>query len=146
VEIGSTTTREEWNEDGSHNHPMFGGGLVWFYRNLAGMKYDERLPGYKHIVFKPQPVPELQFVTYTRETIFGEAGIHWEQKDKALSMDITVPVGATATVYVPAISEKAVMESNKRAKLGEGIKFKALEGGYAVYEIVSGVYHFSVLQ
>ncbi|MEO8472717.1 MAG: family 78 glycoside hydrolase catalytic domain [Chryseolinea sp.] len=146
VEIGSTTTREEWNEDGSHNHPMFGGGLVWFYRNLAGMKYDERMPGYKHIVFKPQPVPDLQFVTYTRETIFGEAGIHWEQKDKALSMDITVPVGATATVYVPAISEKKVMESNKRAKLGEGIKFKALEGGYAVYEIVSGAYHFSVLK
>src|SRR5690606_1345269 len=58
VELGSTTTREHWSEKGSHNHPMFGGGLVWFYRNLAGMKADPDRPGYKHIIFKPQPVED----------------------------------------------------------------------------------------
>lgn len=40
LELGATTTRESWDEKGSHNHPMFGGGLVWFYRKLAGMNTD----------------------------------------------------------------------------------------------------------
>jgi alpha-L-rhamnosidase len=31
IELGSTTTRERWDTGGSHNHPMFGGGLVWFF-------------------------------------------------------------------------------------------------------------------
>jgi alpha-L-rhamnosidase len=59
LELGSTTTREQWSEEGSHNHPMFGGGLVWFYRKLAGMHADPDQPGYKHIVFRPQPVDQV---------------------------------------------------------------------------------------
>ena len=75
VELGSTTTRENWNENGSHNHPMFGGGLVWFYRNLAGMQTDPDEPGYRHIIFKPQPLEELEYVTYSNNTPYGEGGI-----------------------------------------------------------------------
>ncbi|MBK8500957.1 MAG: hypothetical protein IPL46_01460 [Saprospiraceae bacterium] len=53
IALGSTTTREQWGERSSYNHPMFGGGLVWFYRNLAGMQSDPTKPGYKHIIFRP---------------------------------------------------------------------------------------------
>ena len=42
---GATTTREHWNEDGSYNHPMFGAGIVWMYRKLAGMEVDPKNPG-----------------------------------------------------------------------------------------------------
>ena len=77
LELGSTTSRENWNEQGSHNHPMFGGGLTWFYRNLAGMKADPEDPGYRHIIFKPQPIDDLKYVTYTNKTPYGHAGITW---------------------------------------------------------------------
>ncbi|MCK5371935.1 MAG: hypothetical protein KAQ62_25415, partial [Cyclobacteriaceae bacterium] len=101
LELGSTTSREQWSEAGSHNHPMFGGGLVWLYRKLAGMKADPMQPGYRHIIFQPQFVDDLNFVTYSNITPYGEAGITWKQKDGKYTMDITVPVGSEATIYVP---------------------------------------------
>ncbi|WP_321997640.1 family 78 glycoside hydrolase catalytic domain [Draconibacterium orientale] len=99
--LGATTSWENWNTDGSHNHPMFGGGLVWLYRKLAGMHADEKNPGYRHIIFQPQPVEELEFAEYFNKTPYGKAGIKWQQKEGKLSVDVTVPVGCTATVILP---------------------------------------------
>ncbi|HZY81157.1 MAG TPA: family 78 glycoside hydrolase catalytic domain [Cyclobacteriaceae bacterium] len=110
IELGSTTTREQWNEKGSHNHPMFGGALVWFYRTLSGMQYDESQPGYKHIIFKPQPAGDMKFASYKRETIYGDASIRWEKKGDMLVVNVEVPVGSTATIYVPAKTKPAVFE------------------------------------
>lgn len=144
VELGSTTTRESWAEESSYNHPMFGGALVWFYRNLAGMQYDLSQPGYKHIIFKPQPAADLKFVTYDRETIYGKAGIRWEKNADTFTMRVTVPVGTTASVFVPATDEKLVKEGKKGASSSEGVTFKQMQGEYAVYEVVSGQYSFQV--
>jgi len=46
---GATTTWEDRDRAGSGNHPMFGGGLVWFYRRLAGMNADPERPSYRKI-------------------------------------------------------------------------------------------------
>ena len=89
IELGSTTSREKWDTTGSHNHPMFGGGLVWFYRNLAGMQADPWEPGYRHMIFKPQPVDELEYVTYSNRTPYGEGGITWKNSEGSFSMDVT---------------------------------------------------------
>ena len=51
VEQGAQTTWEQWNGEGSHNHPMFGGALVWLYRKICGVQTDEaeaRLQAYHH--------------------------------------------------------------------------------------------------
>jgi alpha-L-rhamnosidase len=144
IEIGSTTTREQWNEEGSHNHPMFGGALVWFYRNLSGMQFDENQPGYKHIIFKPQPVGDLKFASYKRETVYGDAAIRWEMNGGTFGVNIDVPVGSTASVYIPAKSEKDVKESKRAATSSTGVRFKEMKGEYAVFEVGSGKYSFQV--
>jgi alpha-L-rhamnosidase len=144
VEIGSTTTREQWDEKGSHNHPMFGGALVWFYRNLSGMRFDEAQPGYKQIIFKPQPAGDLKFASYRRETIYGESSIRWETNGDVFFVTVEVPVGSTASVYVPAKSEKDVMESKRKAGSSEGVRFKEMQGEYAVFDVKSGRYIFQV--
>jgi alpha-L-rhamnosidase len=141
---GATTTREQWDNSGSHNHPMFGGGLVWFYRKLAGMNADPEQPGYRHIIFRPQPAVDLTFVTYSNKTPFGRAGISWKNESDAFRMDITVPVGSTATVFVPAAEKQNITESGKPADRSEGIDFLRMESGYAVYRVVSGEYAFDV--
>jgi len=144
VEIGSTTTRENWGEKGSHNHPMFGGALIWFYRNLAGMKADPDKPGYNHIIFKPQPVEDLEYVTYNNDTPYGEAGITWRNQNGQFNMDVTVPVGSTATVYIPASDKSAIDESGKASENSQMVTFVKMDGEYAVYNIESGKYHFTV--
>ena len=119
VEQGSTTTWENWEGtggSGSHNHPMFGSGLSWFYRDLAGLR--PTAPGFKSFQIKPVTPEGLDWVEYTHNTTYGEIEIRWERKGDSFTLDCTVPVGTTATVYVPS------------------------KDGYEVHEVVSGKYSF----
>jgi alpha-L-rhamnosidase len=141
IEQGATTSWEQWSGEGSRNHPMFGGGIVWFYRVLAGMNTDPLQPGYRNIIFKPQPAGDVTFASYHNETVLGSAGIHWEKTSTDFKMNITVPVGATATVYVPAAKVDDVTEGGKKIS-DPAIRFARMDRGYAVYEVGSGLYSF----
>ena len=101
IEQGATTTWERWDGKDSRNHPMFGGGLTWFYNTLAGVNIDESQPGYKHVVIKPQLLKDLEQVTYSKMTPYGMLKVEISHKDFNGHMRVTVPVGATATVWVP---------------------------------------------
>jgi alpha-L-rhamnosidase len=146
IELGSTTTRENWNEEGSHNHPMFGGGLTWFYRNLAGMQADPWDPGYRHIIFKPQRVKELEYVSYHNNTPYGKGGITWRNEEGAFTMELNVPVSCWATVHVPATDLSRITEGDEAADQARGVSFKEMKNGYAVFEVESGTYQFRVSQ
>lgn len=144
LEQGATTSWEQWDGSGSRNHPMFGGGIVWFYRKLAGMNTDPDNPGYRNIIFRPQPAGDLNYVTYSNLTPYGEAGIHWEKEGNLFKMDIEVPVGSTATVYVPAASTSSVTESGSVLKKGnKNITYIGMEDNYALYRVNSGKYSFT---
>ncbi|MBN2482552.1 MAG: family 78 glycoside hydrolase catalytic domain [Bacteroidales bacterium] len=143
IEQGATTTWEQWSGRGSRNHPMFGGGLVWLYRKLAGMNADPEHPGYKHIIYKPQPVADVTYTSYTNLTPYGTAGIDWNLRKGKITVNVTVPVGCIATVYVPADEGADVRESGKRIRDdSENVTFVKIEDHYAVYDIESGTYHF----
>ncbi len=144
LELGATTTWEKWDTEGSHNHPMFGGGLVWYYRKLAGMDTDFNEPGYRHIIFRPQPAGDISFVKYHNNTSYGEAGIFWEKKNDKFSMEVTIPVGSRATVYVPAKQNQKVFESGKPASGSEFIKDAGETDGYKIFNVGSGNYLFEV--
>lgn len=141
LDQGATTTWEEWDKPGSGNHPMFGGGIVWFYRYLAGMNTDPDVPGYHNIIFKPQPAGNLTSCSYSNMTQYGQASIDWKKGNGRFNMNIVVPVGSHATVFVPASSQDKVTESGKKIT-GQDIAFKSSENGYMVYSVPSGKYSF----
>ena len=144
IEQGATTSWEQWDGSGSRNHPMFGGGLVWFYRKLAGMNTDPENPGYRNIIFRPQPAGDLTYASYSNLTPFGTAGISWEKKGNDFIMDVKVPVGSRATVYVPALSINQIRENGSTIKKkNKNITYARMEGNYAVFRINSGSYAFS---
>ena len=144
LELGGTTTWEKWDTGGSHNHPMFGGGLVWYYRKLAGMNTDLNEPAYRHIIFRPQPVDDMSFAKYYNNTSYGEAGIFWEKENDKFSMEITIPVGSYATVYVPAKQNQQVFESGKTVLNSEFVKSIGDKQGYKIFSVNSGTYEFNV--
>ena len=144
IAIGSTTTREKWNSESSHNHPMFGGGLVWLYRNLAGMQADISQPGYKHIIFRPQPIEDLDFVSYSNNSPFGKAGITWKYESTRFIMDVEVPVSCTATIYIPSEDISQVKEGGKNIRENSLFNEIHREGLYTVLKVESGNYHFEV--
>ena len=142
IEQGATTSWERWDGGGSRNHPMFGGGITWFYQVLAGMNPDPKNPGYRHIVFRPQPVGELSAAAYSNKTAYGAASIAWKKEGKKFTMDVRVPPGCTATVHVPAVNANKVKESNKKPEHLPEVNFQKEEDGYAVYKVGSGEYKF----
>ena len=144
LELGATTTREQWSTRGSHNHPMFGGGLVWLYRKLAGMNADPGKPGYRHIIFHPHVIDDLSYVTYSNLTPYGEAGISWKQESDQFTMKVIVPVGSEATVYVPSDDLQRISENGKDPAALAEIEFLEMDQGFAVFRVGSGSYNFVV--
>lgn len=142
IQLGSTTTREQWDEGGSHNHPMFGGGLVWLYRNLAGMKTDMAEPGYRHIIFRPQPAGDLTYVKYFNETVFGRAGILWKKENNHFFAEVIIPVGCRATVLIPKMANGWITESGRPVAVSSGELNSGDETGYLRIEVESGHYKF----
>jgi alpha-L-rhamnosidase len=142
IEQGATTSWEGWKDPGSGNHPMFGGGIVWFYRKLAGMNADPEHPGYRNIIFCPEPVSEISSASYSNLTPYGIASISWKKEDKIFSVNIEVPVGSTAIVHIPATDREKIKESGKKIRMKSSIKLKGYRDGYAVYLIGSGKYIF----
>ena len=144
IEQGATTTREKWNNESSHNHPMFGGGLVWFYRWLAGMKADPDHPAYRHIIFKPHPVKEMESVTYKNNTVYGLAGISWTQNSEEFSLKVIIPVGSEADVHVPSNADDVIWENKIRASKAPFVTYLGWKDGYHIFKVPSGTYNFMV--
>lgn len=145
IDQGATTSWEQWNGSGSRNHPMFGGGITWFYRKLAGMNADPEKPGYRHIIIKPQPAGDVTFAKYSNLTPYGTTSVSWKKNNDSFVMDITVPVGSTATVYVPLTKSGEVLESGRKIKRFRNVSYQGIEEGYAIYFVSSGNYKFETV-
>ena len=98
VEKGATTIWELWNGDtadpamNSGNHVMLVGDLgIWLYENLAGIKSDPEQPGFKHIIMRPEPVGDLQFVKASHRSPYGLIVSDWQKQDGGFRWNITVP-------------------------------------------------------
>jgi alpha-L-rhamnosidase len=142
---GATTTWETWaGKPGrnSQNHPALGGGLAWLYKGLAGLRPDPEAPGFERVIVRPAPVGDVTECRYSLETQRGTFRVEWKKKDGRLTLDISVPPNASATVFMPASAAGAVTEGGKPAARAEGVTFLRMEAGRAVFEIGSGNYGF----
>ena len=100
IEQGATTTWEQWNGAFSHNHPFMGGGIRWFYSDLAGL--EPTSPGYRTFEIRPTVVDGLDWVKFSKDCPYGRIDIDWKvATGGAFTLKCTVPVGTIATVYIP---------------------------------------------
>lgn len=142
ISQGATTTWEEWNGNNSRNHPMFGGGLTWFYRKLAGLNVGTNEAGFKHIVIRPCPPKDLTYASYDTRTPYGKAAVRWEKQRAAYVMDVEIPVGCRATVYIPVITGNQIKENGVDIRTRKEVDYEGVQNNYAVVRISSGKYHF----
>jgi alpha-L-rhamnosidase len=112
VTQGATTIWERWDgwthEKGfqdpgmnSFNHYAYGSIGSWLYAVVAGIDIDPTQPGYKHIVFRPQPGGGLNHAKATLNSMYGTIVSDWCVLDGKFQWDIVVPPNTTATVYLP---------------------------------------------
>lgn len=149
IEKGATTIWELWNGDtadpamNSANHVMLLGDLiVWFYEYLAGIRNMPGSIGFKEIMMRPYPVDGLDYVTASYRSVHGMIKSAWKKSGTVFQWDITVPANTSATVYLPYGS--SLTDEKKAASEQEGATFLRMENGYALFNVPSGNYHFSV--
>ncbi len=139
---GATTFWEQWNGYYSHIHSCFTSPGGWFYQGLAGILPDLAAPGFEKIIIKPSVVGDVTWVKASYDSIHGQIVSNWSREGDALTMEVAVPPNTTATVYVPATKLDDVTESDKKITGAQGIQFKQIENGKAVFEVESGSYAF----
>lgn len=152
VEKGATTLWELWNGDtadpamNSGNHVMLVGDLViWLYESLAGIQPDPDQPGFKHILMKPVPVGDLQFVTATHRSPYGTIASAWSRDGDRFDWQITVPPNTTATVHIPALRPEEVRSGRRPAIRTRGVTSFRQDKAHLVLEIEPGRYRFQSL-
>jgi hypothetical protein len=144
LKLGATALTESWHASlgASHNHFMLGQVTEWFYQRLAGIAPDPERPGFKHAIIRPQPVDDVTWVEATQRTLVGEYRVRWERGAGRLTLRVTVPANATATVFLPTRDASAVRESGLPLGQASGVKFVRVDGDRAVIEVESGIYSF----
>lgn len=101
IDNGATLTWEEWDGERSQLHNCYNAIGSWFIQALAGITPDEATPGYRHFNIRPQMVEGISWVEASKDTPYGLVSVEWEREGDALTMNVTVPVGGTATVSFP---------------------------------------------
>jgi len=147
LENDATTLWEHWefsDNTYSHNHPMFGSVSQWFYQWLGGIQPHPDAIGFDQIIIRPQFIEDLEWVNCSYNSIRGEIISNWLQNEKEVKLDIQIPVGAEAMVYLPAKNEKSLFESGELISSTKDIQFVEKLGNNFVYSVNSGNYSFKI--
>jgi len=156
---GATTLWETWCGCGaidSLNHIMFGDISAWFIEYGGGIRPGS--PGYQSVIIKPDLMNGLAWAQATHESPYGTISSAWQVNGLAANLNITIPPGATAKVYLPMLgttmtnviiqeSGTTIWQSGAVANSDPGVTFQDFEGSasqsYAVWTAASGSYQFS---
>jgi alpha-L-rhamnosidase len=145
LEHGATTLWEHWefsDNTYSHNHPMFGSVSEWFYKVPAGINPAPDAVGFDKIVIRPQPVGDLNWVKASYDSAHGKVVSEWTRVAGKFKLRVRVPVGATATVFLPAKDGTPIIEGGKTVEHAPGVQLLRRESRNAVLAVGSGDYEF----
>ncbi len=98
---GATALTESWPalRFVSNNHMMLGHLMEWLYSGISGIRQAENSVGFEKIIIDPQPVGDLTWAEVSHRCILGEIYCRWEKSEKGFTIDVRIPVGATAEVF-----------------------------------------------
>ncbi len=144
ISKGATTLWENWDGRGSHIHAMYGSVAQWFYKALAGIAPDPRQPGFKNIVVRPYALQHLDYVNAEYASVRGKIASHWQRKARGLLIDLEIPAGSTATVFLPSNDAGKVRESGHSLQKSTGARLRGVSEGRVVCAIGSGRYSFQI--
>jgi len=113
VKNGATTIWERWDswtpkkglqdpEMNSFNHYAYGAVGAWMVRSVGGLDIDPDDPGYRHILFRPQPGGTLSWAETKLRGPQGPIRIRWELKGSTLEVEVDIPQNSRATLIAPA--------------------------------------------
>lgn len=126
----------------SRNHYFLGTYEEWLYSHLAGIRnYDA---GYKTVTIDPYITGQLSHVNCSLDTVRGKLRSNWRLDGKALTMNVEIPVGTTATIYLPVATAAEAQVNGVALASQPGISAVAKEKGQVKVTAGSGAYAFTM--
>jgi alpha-L-rhamnosidase len=135
--LGATTMWEEWNANSrSHDHAFLGTVVDWEYQDVAGIQ--PAAPGYTKVKIQPYPITGLDHAQAHVQSPFGDIVSSWTRDADSYTLDVTIPVGSSADVYVPVRPTDEVTTS---PALPDGSGSPVVDG-FQKFTVGSGEYQF----
>jgi alpha-L-rhamnosidase len=96
---GATTFHEYWDSSRSrsHNHPMFGASVAYFFEYLLGIRQAPNTAGYTSLIIEPRALTKFQWMRGSMEFSNGVASVSYKKKNEAISFNILLPPKTKAT-------------------------------------------------
>lgn len=139
---GATTFYENWPmdaaRDNSMNHIMFGEINAWYYKALAGILPDERAPGFKNVILKPNFVEGLARFEAEHRGPYGNIFSGWEKSSGRILYHVSVPANSTATLYLKA--DKILMDGKD---IADNKSIKPVRESEGLFKISTGSGNYS---
>ncbi len=148
VTQGATTIWERWDgqkTDGtfqsvgmnSFNHYAYGAIGEWLYGYVAGIKVDEKHPGYKKFMLAPHPGGGLTFANAEFDSMYGLIKSDWKISDGQMTYQVEIPANTSAEVVLPKAKVSEIL-------MNEDLKSGAKQAGTDVtVSVGSGTYTFT---
>jgi hypothetical protein len=157
---GATALTEAWdaNSSDSQDHFMLGHITEWFYHDLAGIQLDPTAPGFQHIIIKPAFISGISSANASYNSVRGTIASSWSVTNNQSTLNVTIPVGATAAVYLPILaningaltvkeSGTTIWQNNATSSSATGVTFNQVQGTGAqtvqIWNVGSGSYQFT---
>jgi alpha-L-rhamnosidase len=154
--LNQTTTWEGWtsltpagtfgSKRTSLDHEALGSVGNWMFQNIGGLVPDPASPGFKHFLVRPRPGGGLTHAQISYESPQGRIAARWADLRDRFTLEVEVPVNATATVMLPAAGPADITESGRPAIRSGGVVFAGMNAGSAAWNIGSGRYAFAVFK
>lgn len=95
---GATTLHEYWdsNRSRSHNHPMFGSPIAYFFEYLLGIRQPKGGAGYRELIIEPMAVSKFGRMSGSMETPQGTVAVSYRKNGEAVDFKIVIPAEVNA--------------------------------------------------
>jgi alpha-L-rhamnosidase len=155
VKAGATTPWERWDALGpggsdrsapaAYDHLALASVGEWLYTGLAGLDFDRGAPPWSRMIIRPLVgAGGLTRVRGEHTSIRGKVVSDWRLGSDGLTLEIEVPVHATALLHVPAASADAIKEAGRPLAGSAAVRVVETHDGVVVLELGSGRYRFTV--
>lgn len=134
-------------------HGTLNGFSLWFPQSLVGVRADHDDPGFQAFTIQPAYASGIHAANGTAATPYGPVAVQWTiapegvesgsfQKE-VFTLALSIPFNTVAKVWIPARSERDVMEGGKPASQQQ-CTFLRQDGGNTVWQLGAGTYSFAV--
>ena len=105
------------------------------------MYTDEKQPGFKNVILKPDFVKGLNSFEASHKGPYGMIVSSWKRSGKKIEYKVTIPPNSTAEL---SLKGAKILEGGRTLSDNKAIKIVKVEGGLSELNLKSGSYSFSI--